>query len=561
MATNENNLSFVKPTNSHGGAEMGTRKFGAEINRRNSRRALGQINQNLVRADSQRYPCGINKRAMTGELVIYDENIPNPMKRPITRKFAAQFQKSQEQQRNFPESEKPEQPIQNPEQIEDCKIIDVEDYKTVKDQPVPMSPDQTVSLSSDKNQMEVEMEDIFEEPVLDIDGCDAKNPLAVVDYVSDLYAYYTRMEAASCAPQDYMSQQCDINEKMRSILIDWLIEVHYKFDLRDETLFLTVNLIDRFLAKQSVVRKKLQLVGLVAMLLACKYEEVSVPVVDDLIFISDKAYSRKDLLDMEKMMLNTLQFNMSLPTPYVFLRRFLKAAESDKKLELLSFFIIELSLVEYEMLKFPPSLQAAAAVYTAQCSLYGFKQWNKTCEWYSNYPEDQLQECSRLMVGYHQRAETGKLTGVHRKYSTSKYGHTTNVKPASFLLEEENHQMHYKFSEKCIACFYFKGEKREKKEKKRGGQCRPLTAEPRDFFHHKWVAADEFYLIWAELKECSNYRKQCLHLPCITKSSSHSIGQINSFPLLRSIHASELLLQHVHLGVGGRGGAGVGLGL
>ena len=66
----------------------------------------------------------------------------------------------------------------------------------------------------------------------------------------------------------------------------------------EETLYLTVNLIDRFLAVQSVVRKKLQLVGVTAMLIACKYEEVSVPIVDDLILISDKAYSRKEILDM-----------------------------------------------------------------------------------------------------------------------------------------------------------------------------------------------------------------------------------------------------------------------
>lgn len=77
-----------------------------------------------------------------------------------------------------------------------------------------------------------------------------------------------------------------------------IFQVHDKFDLMHETLFLTVNLIDRFLAKQTVVRKKLQLVGLVAMLLACKYEEVSVPVVGDLILISDKAYTRKEVLDM-----------------------------------------------------------------------------------------------------------------------------------------------------------------------------------------------------------------------------------------------------------------------
>lgn len=66
----------------------------------------------------------------------------------------------------------------------------------------------------------------------------------------------------------------------------------------DETLFLTVNLIDRFLERQTVSRKKLQLVGMTAMLLACKYEEVCVPIVEDLIVICDKAYTRMEVLDM-----------------------------------------------------------------------------------------------------------------------------------------------------------------------------------------------------------------------------------------------------------------------
>jgi cyclin B len=81
-----------------------------------------------------------------------------------------------------------------------------------------------------------------------------------------------------------------------------------------ETLFLTVNLIDRFLEKQSVVRKKLQLVGLVAMLLACKYEEVSVPVVGDLIVISDRAYTRKEVLEMVKIL-----FALLIVTTYTFI--------------------------------------------------------------------------------------------------------------------------------------------------------------------------------------------------------------------------------------------------
>lgn len=88
-----------------------------------------------------------------------------------------------------------------------------------------------------------------------------------------------------------------------------LTQVHDKFELMKETLFLTVSLIDRFLSQQTMVRKKLQLVGLVAMLLACKYEEVSVPIVGDLILISDKAYTKKEVLEM------VLSLVVIMPTP------------------------------------------------------------------------------------------------------------------------------------------------------------------------------------------------------------------------------------------------------
>ncbi|KAL5730624.1 G2/mitotic-specific cyclin-1 [Ranunculus cassubicifolius] len=109
---------------------------------------------------------------------------------------------------------------------------------------------------------------------------------------------YLHSENSSCVSPTYMALQYDINERMRSILIDWLIEVHYKFELMDETLFLTVILIDIFLERQAIDRKRLQLVGVTTMLLACKYEEVSVPIVDDLIVISDRAYTRQEVLDM-----------------------------------------------------------------------------------------------------------------------------------------------------------------------------------------------------------------------------------------------------------------------
>nr|GMC93771.1 G2/mitotic-specific cyclin-2 [Ipomoea batatas] len=170
----------------------------------------------------------------------------------------------------------------------------------------------------------------------------------------------------------------------------------------DGTLYLTLNLVDRFLAVEPISREKLQLVGVTAMLLACKYEEVYAPAIVDFILISDNTYCRQEVLDMEIIMANTLQFNFSVPTPYVFIMRFLKAAQSDKELECLSFFLLELCLVEYQMLRFPPSELAAAAVFTAQCTLDGFKQWSKTCEKYTNYAEHQLLEVQPCSIGQNQ---------------------------------------------------------------------------------------------------------------------------------------------------------------
>ncbi|XP_057503924.1 G2/mitotic-specific cyclin-2-like isoform X1 [Actinidia eriantha] len=433
VGSDENHPGVITPTNIQGASQARVGKFAA--GKGHNRRALSTIDRNIIRAPL--YPCVVHKRGTLSENYgLSNKNPSVPAHRPITRKFATQMARQQQQQ--LPkESKKPAQPVLVPIESEDYTVVDVDEYKAASDSPAQKFVQYAEVMLNEIDRMdEVEMEDISEEPVLDIDSGDKSNPLAVVEYIDDIYTYYKRVEGSSCVSPNYMAHQFDINGRMRAILIDWLIEVHYKFELMDETLYLTINLLDRFLAVTPVVRKKLQLVGVTAMLLACKYEEVLVPVVEDLIVISSNAYSRKEVLEMEKVMVNTLQFNLSVPTPYVFLRRFLKAAQSDKKLELLSFFIIELCLVEYETLKFPPSLLAASAVYTAQCTLSGAKRWSQTCKRHTNYSEDQLLECARMMVTLHQKAGTGKLTGVHRKYITSKFGCAAKSEPAHFLLED-----------------------------------------------------------------------------------------------------------------------------
>lgn len=76
---------------------------------------------------------------------------------------------------------------------------------------------------------------------------------------------------------DYIDAQPEINSKMRSILIDWLTDVHRKFELMPESLYLTINIVDRYLSMKTVPRRELQLVGISSMLIACKYEEIWAP--------------------------------------------------------------------------------------------------------------------------------------------------------------------------------------------------------------------------------------------------------------------------------------------
>ena len=84
---------------------------------------------------------------------------------------------------------------------------------------------------------------------------------------------------------------------MRAILVDWIIEVHLKFKLLPETLFITINLIDRYLSIVSIKRNSLQLVGVTAMFIASKYEEIYAPEVRDFVYITDNAYSKTEIFE------------------------------------------------------------------------------------------------------------------------------------------------------------------------------------------------------------------------------------------------------------------------
>ena len=132
-------------------------------------------------------------------------------------------------------------------------------------------------------------------PSDNIDERDAEDPLCVTSYVEEMYHYFRSKETTTSVRPVFMEAQPHINERMRSILVDWLVEVHLKFKLVPETLYLTINLIDRYLERQEVSRPKLQLVGVTSLLIASKYEEIYPPELRDLVYICDRAYTRSEV--------------------------------------------------------------------------------------------------------------------------------------------------------------------------------------------------------------------------------------------------------------------------
>lgn len=260
----------------------------------------------------------------------------------------------------------------------------------------------------------------MDRPSDDIDARDVDNPLLCTEYVNQMYDNFRVMERELALDGQYMAKQSFINEKMRGILCDWLVEVHLRNKMVPETLYLTINMLDRYLQLKSVRRSKLQLVGVACMSLAAKYEEIYPPDLRDYVLVTDRAYSRADIVEMETDVAQTLQYNLTVPTIHSFLCRFLKAAHADRTMVQLACYLAERTLQEYSMCNYLPSIVAASAVLVARKSLRRHP-WSPTLVKYTKYDEPELQSCIRNL----QKILDAKASGqqaVFRKYSSQKFG-------------------------------------------------------------------------------------------------------------------------------------------
>ncbi|XP_034385646.1 G2/mitotic-specific cyclin-B2-like isoform X3 [Cyclopterus lumpus] len=256
--------------------------------------------------------------------------------------------------------------------------------------------------------------------VQDVDEEDSAEPQLCSEYVKDIYSYLHVLEVQQAVRADYMKGY-EITARMRALLVDWLVQVHSRFHLLQETLYLTVAILDRFLQVQPVPSRKLQLVGVTAMLVACKYEEMYAPEVRDFTFITDDAFTKAQVLDMEQLVLRTLNFELGRPLPLHFLRRASKVAESDVERHTLAKYLMELTLLDYDMVHFRPSEVAAAALSLSQLLLEGLP-WSATQQHYSTYDSAHLQPVVQHVAKNVVQVNEGKskFQAVKKKYSSSR---------------------------------------------------------------------------------------------------------------------------------------------
>lgn len=254
-----------------------------------------------------------------------------------------------------------------------------------------------------------------------------QNPQLVKEYQNEIYVYLRSVELLYLPRYPYMKNfQTDINDKMRSILIDWLVDVHLKFKLLPETLFLTVNLIDRYLSRNIILRTKLQLIGVTAMLIACKYEEIYAPEVRDFVYITDQAYTKEEILKMENEMLRSLEFNITTPSAFRFLEIYSNFLNLDEHSFMFCRYLIELFLVDHRTNKFNPSLLSAGAIYIT-LKITKKNEFDLVTK-LSEYNDEKLRECAKDICLLLDNEDKSSLKAVKKKFSHAKFLEVAKIK-------------------------------------------------------------------------------------------------------------------------------------
>lgn len=186
------------------------------------------------------------------------------------------------------------------------------------------------------------------------------------EYDEDIWRHHKQLEAKMIPSAQYMKHQRELNWTMRAMLVEWIVQVHQRFDLRPETLFLGVNYVDRFLSRRVVSPDRLLLLGAASVLIAVKYEEGEPIPLSSIDRITSRRYGVEMIERAERMILTTLQFELGWPGPLPFLRRTLLTDGDDDRVRALAEYFLEVSLMDRRFVSDLPSRTAAVSHFIAR---------------------------------------------------------------------------------------------------------------------------------------------------------------------------------------------------
>jgi hypothetical protein len=228
----------------------------------------------------------------------------------------------------------------------------------------------------------------------------------------------------------YFDFQGDVKEGMRSILLEWLVDIHSKMKLQPETLFLTVSLVDRFLSVREVARTELQLLGVTALFMASKFEETyRVPPLQDLAYICANTYSVAQILAQESVVLQALDYELHQASPLTFLNLLVQGLGLDARNYHLCWYILELAMMDYNLYRHCHSVLAAGALFLVNKIRKKAPHFNRRLLELSGADEGQVRfmakELSIMLLG----VETSKYSEkVRAKFSTPEHDEVASIR-------------------------------------------------------------------------------------------------------------------------------------
>ena len=246
-----------------------------------------------------------------------------------------------------------------------------------------------------------------------------------INFVDIIKELSENEEKYSVDPQ-YMLNKSDINKRMRAILIDWLIDVQVKYKLLPQTMYITVNLIDRYLSKVNVNTNILQLVGITALFIACKYEEKNYPNAKEFAHLADGAYDKSDLLNFELKMLSELNFEITYSVQWTLFVIYKIKLDLDNKTFFFAWFLMELCLIDYDILNFKVNEIVASTILIAAKSTGVYKS-----NWFKDkigIDENNLQECCEEIYNFYYYNANHNLQAARSKFSKLKYLQAAKIK-------------------------------------------------------------------------------------------------------------------------------------